>query len=116
MARYSVHCITFAQFNSNPNTSHWTGVLHLIRYLKTTASLGLRYGLVQFIDEQKKIFGLDMNGYADVNWGSCEAAGRRSCTGYLFKFGGGGAVTSTSKLQNHPALSSTNAEHVAALE
>jgi hypothetical protein len=51
-----------------------------------------------------------MNGYADADWGSCEAAGRRSCTGYPFKFRRGGAVTWASKLQNYPALSSTNAE------
>lgn len=109
-----------AQFSTHPCERHWQGIQHLLKYLKGTAGLGLVYHQSRCStvtdDEGEEIdeFNLDLHGYSDSDWGSCTAADRRSCTGYLFKLGDSAALTWASRLQQHPALSSTNAEYVAA--
>lgn len=93
-----------SRFLSNPGKEHWIAVKWMMRYLRGTSNLCLCFGggkshLVGYTDS-------DMAGDVDT---------RRSTSGYIFTFGGG-AVSWQSRLQKCVALSSTEAEYIAATE
>ena len=95
-----------ARFNSNPGLAHWQAAKHALRYLKGTVDHKLTYkpsnSLEPFIT------------YSDSDHGGNPDNGR-STGGYVVKIGTG-AVSWSSKLQSLVALSTTEAEHVAAVE
>ena len=104
--------ITFAitalsQFNSNPGEVHWKALKRLIRYLLGTVNYSLTYGS----NNQNQ---LSMMGYCDADWGSNQDD-RRSVTGYVYILNGG-AVSWQAKKQPTVALSSVEAEYMAATE
>ena len=96
------------RFNHNPGMEHWKAVKHLMRYLKGTVDLKLSYSpspsrtnepFTTFTDA-------DHSGDSDT---------AESTSGYLLCIGTG-AVSWSSKLQSMVALSTTEAEFIAAVE
>jgi hypothetical protein len=84
---------------------HWTAAKRVLKYLKGTRELGIVYGANGARD-------IELYGYCDADWaGDIET--RRSTTGYVFMLGGG-SISWASKLQPTVALSSTEAEYMAA--
>src|SRR4051812_32522015 len=95
-----------ASFSSNPGPAHWKAVKHLLRYLKGT----MDYKLVYSPDNSPHLF----TTYTDADHGGDKDNGR-STGGYLVKFASA-AVCWSSKLQPVVALSTTEAEFIAAVE
>ena len=93
-----------SQFNSCYNKSHWTAAKRVLRYIKETQDLGLKY--------QKT--GKPLHGYVDADWANC-TIDRRSYTGYTFILGGC-PISWESRKQRTVALSSTEAEYMALSE
>jgi hypothetical protein len=96
---------TLSQFASNPNGEHEKALKHLFRYLKGTLELGITYG---------KPGKQGIMGYTDSDWAGDKGT-RKSTSGYLFKLGNG-AVSWSSKRQPTVALSSCEAEYMAATQ
>ena len=88
-----------SQYSTNPNSTHWTVVKRIFRYLAGTSNRGLYYGSQ----------GLG-SGFTDADWGSGDD--RRSIGGYAFMLNGS-AISWNSKKQSTVALSSTEAEYMA---
>ena len=97
--------MSLSQFCSNPGQPHWTGVNHLLHYLAGTVDYQLTYAS----DRQQS---LSLYGFCDSDWASNQDD-RRSVTGYVFMLGGG-AVSWQAKKQTTVALSSVEAEYMAA--
>jgi hypothetical protein len=95
-----------ARFNSNPGLPHWQAAKHVLRYLKGTVN----YKLVYSPSTSSEPFIT----YSDSDHGGNPDNGR-STGGYVVKIGTG-AVSWSSKLQSLVALSTTEAEHIAAVE
>jgi hypothetical protein len=95
-----------ARFNSNPGPIHWKAVKQLFRYLKGTMELKLVYKPTT----SSELF----TSFSDADHGGSKDNGR-STGGYLIKVGSG-AVSWSSKLQPLVALSTTEAEYIAAVE
>ena len=93
------------RFNSNPGIEHWKAVKHLFRYVKSTVDYKLTYAP----SPSKELF----TSYTDSDHGGNVDTGR-STSGYVVKMGTG-AVSWRSKLQSIVALSTTEAEYVAAV-
>jgi len=93
-----------SRFLSNPGKEHWNAVKWILRYLQGTSSLKLCFGT------EKPI----LCGYTDSDMAG-DVDSRRSTSGYLVTFAGG-AVSWQSRLQKCIALSTTEAEFIAATE
>ncbi|XP_071741166.1 secreted RxLR effector protein 161-like [Rutidosis leptorrhynchoides] len=93
-----------SQFMPNPGKEHWEGIKWLLRYLKGISKMGLQFTKGDSI----------LRGYVDADLGGCDDSGR-STTGYVFTVGKT-AVSWMSKLQSCVALSTTEAEYMAAAE
>lgn len=91
-----------SKFNAEPNTAHMTAVKRILRYLKGTANLALKY---QRSESETLV------GFSDADWAG-DQDDRRSTTGNVFLLSGG-AVSWLSKKQNTVALSTAEAEYVA---
>ena len=92
---------TLAQFMSDPAPFHWEAAKRVVRYLKGTQDYSLTFG--------GEI--LDLIGYTDADWGS--QSHRHSISGHVYLFSGG-AISWSSRKQPIIALSSTEAEYIAA--
>jgi hypothetical protein len=90
-----------AQFMQNPGRPHWEAVKRVFRYLKGTKGTCLVIGGSQG----------GLEAYSDADWASQEH--RHSISGYVFTIDGG-AVSWSSKKQPIVALSTTEAEYIAA--
>ena len=88
---------------SSPRKCDWTAVKQVIRYLKETIHLKLKLKVVD---------NLQLVGYVDADWAG-DKSDRKSNSGYLFKLGEG-TISWLSKKQGSVALSSTEAEYIAA--
>ncbi|KAJ0865779.1 putative RNA-directed DNA polymerase [Helianthus annuus] len=93
-----------SRFLSNPGKKHWEAVKWIFRYLRGSSKLGITFGngkpmLIGYTDS-------DLAGNKD---------NMKSTSGYLMTFAGG-AVSWQSRLQKYVALSTTEAEYVAATE
>lgn len=93
-----------SKFTSSATDEHYTSAKRVLRYLQATKDLKLGCNR----DEQ-----LDLVAYSDADWAS--SYDRRSTTGYLI-YVGGNLVSWLSKKQSTFALSSTEAEIIAATE
>jgi hypothetical protein len=91
------------RFMQNPGEVHWNAIRRVIKYLYTTRDLWLTMG------GRDKFY----EGYADADWGSQQD--RHSISGYVFRLGSG-AITWSSKRQPIIALSTTEAEYIAAAD
>ncbi|MAD43665.1 MAG: hypothetical protein CMH98_01550 [Oceanospirillaceae bacterium] len=95
---------TLAKYTLNPGMPHWLALKGVLRYLKGTLDLSLRYGGHDGMDE--------LVVYSDANLGSSEET-RKSTSGFVNMYGGAG-VTWGSTIQTLTALSTLQAEGVAA--
>ena len=102
---YSVGVL--ARFNSNPGWVHWLAVKHLMGYIRGTLDHSLTYSPDPSCSEPFLT-------YSDADHGGCKDSGR-STGGYVVKIGSG-AVSWCSKLQTVVALSTTEAEYIAAVQ
>ena len=121
--RYLEQCtrpdISFAlnrlsRYQSNPGLPHWQELKHLCRYIAGTQSYGVIYG--KDVYPMHKKLKHDLSGPLTCFVDSDHAADkdtRRSCTGYIF-FSRGGPISWRSRLQNSTAISTTEAEFMAA--
>lgn len=101
--------ITFAisylsQFNDCYNEEHFKCAKRVLRYLKSTKSIGLTFKKTED----------DLYGMADADWGACKLD-RKSFSGYCFKYAGT-AVSWMAKKQKSIALSTAEAEYIALTE
>ena len=90
-----------SQFLSKPHVLHWKAVQKLLKYLKGTTNLGIRYSCQ---GENKDI----LTGFSDADYAGCIDS-RCSTTGYVF-FLNGGPITWQSRKQKSVSLSSCEAE------
>ena len=93
-----------SRFLSKPGREHWEAVKWILRYLHGTSSLRLCFGNMKYVFE----------GYTDSDMAG-DVDSRKSTSGYLITFAGG-AVSWQSRLQRCVALSTTEAEFIAATE
>ena len=91
-----------SKFNSTPTEAHLTAVKRILRYLKGTMNLALKY--------QQSENGT-LVGYSDADWAN-DPDDRHSTTGNLFMMSGA-AVSWLSKKQPTVALSTSEAEYIA---
>jgi len=96
-----------SRFMSKPGKEHWTAVKRVFRYLRGTSDHGLCYQGRPGLDRV-----LDIHGFVDADWAG-DLDQRRSTSGYVFNLFGG-AVSWMSKKQSVVALSTTEAEYMAA--
>lgn len=117
--RELVGCLMYLMLGSRPDISFsvnyysryqdkninevWKGLKRLLRYLKGTIDVCLKF--------ERKSNELEMTCYVDSDWGG-DSNDRRSVSGYLIKFFGNTVLWVTRK-QNCVSLSSTEAELIA---
>ena len=92
-----------SRYQANPGMKHWRAMKRILRYLKGTVNYSLCY--------QGK--GLCLVGYSDVDWAG-DLDERKSISGYTFLLNNG-SITWRSKKQTCIALSTMEAEFVAAV-
>ena len=91
-----------SQFCEKPYLEHWNAVKRIFAYLQGTQTHGLRFGAM----------GNQLKGYTDADYaGNLET--RQSTSGFIFTLYGG-PVAWSSRRQSCVALSTTEAEYVAA--
>ncbi|KAG6433493.1 hypothetical protein SASPL_105107 [Salvia splendens] len=92
-----------SRFLNEPTKLHFAAAKRIMRYLQGTKRMGIKY--VKEID-------LKLIGYTDSDWGG-SLDDRKSTSGYLFSLGTN-IVSWSSKKQKTVALSSAEAEYIAA--
>ncbi|GLT28090.1 hypothetical protein SLA2020_030460 [Shorea laevis] len=92
-----------ARFQACPKESHLVAVKRVFRYLKDTPNLGLWY---------PKGSSVDLHSYLDVDYAGCRID--RKSTNGTCQFFGNMLISWFSKKQNSVALSTTEAEYIAA--
>jgi len=95
-----------SRYMSSPGKRHWEAVKWILRYLKGASGVGLTF--------RKSGGGISILGYVDSDYAG-DLDRRRSTTGYIFTLVGS-AVSWKSTLQSIVALSTTEAEYMAAAE
>ncbi|GJU81720.1 retrovirus-related pol polyprotein from transposon TNT 1-94 [Tanacetum coccineum] len=93
-----------SRYMAEPGREHWEAVKRILRYIKGTSDVALCYGES----------GLTVKGYVDSDYAG-DLDGSKSTTGYVFTLSGG-TVRWVSKLQSVVAMSTTEAEYVAAAQ
>ena len=91
-----------SKFCSKPTTAHFTAAKRVLRYLKGTPDLALKY--------HKSLDGA-LTGYSDADWAG-DQDDRHSTSGNLFIMAGA-TISWTSKKQATVALSTAEAEYIA---
>ena len=94
-----------SRYVQKPYDLHWKALTHLIRYVRRTASTGIKY-----VRKEE----LEFYGYSDSS-NANDLDTRKARYGYIFTLSGG-AIGWASRLEDIITLSSTEAEYVAALE
>ncbi|CAH2083339.1 unnamed protein product [Euphydryas editha] len=100
---YSVGYLS--QFNNCHNSEHWYYAKRVLRYLKGSKNVGLKYC---------KDGNVDIQGYVDSDWGS-NSVDRKSYSGFCFMLSGS-VISWGCRKQKTVALSSTEAEYMALTE
>ena len=102
-----------SSYTANPSLQHVGAVKRILRYLKGTKNLAIKYSAEpQNYDKEQKNSNL-LYGFADAAYANTDDY--KSTSGYVFIVSGG-AITWRSKKQTTIALSSTEAEYVALSE
>ena len=94
---------TLSSFFTDPRNVHLIVAKHILRYLKGTVDYGLKYKVNQNIN---------LEGYVDSDWKG-NAIDRKITSGCYFNMGSG-VISWFSKKQSYVALSTAEAEYVAA--
>ncbi|KAI0991729.1 hypothetical protein K3495_g16458, partial [Podosphaera aphanis] len=102
-----------ARFMANPRLSFLNNAKHLLRYLQRTALYGISYSpsVQEFYNNNAKFNAFDI--YTDATWGT--EGDRKPFQGYAVTYNGG-VISWTSQRQKSTALSSMEAEIIAASE
>jgi hypothetical protein len=96
---------TLSQFQVEPRQEHWIAAKHVLRYIRGTINYGLRYTASNDIQ---------LHGFTDSDWaGSVED--RKSTSGMSFSLGSA-MISWSSRKQKSVALSTAEAEYMAACE
>ncbi|KAH9803716.1 hypothetical protein KPL71_001892 [Citrus sinensis] len=93
-----------SRYMANPGGEHWIAVKRILRYIRGTSDVALCYGESEFT----------VRGYVDSDFAR-DLDKRKSTTGYVFTLAGA-TVSWVSKLQTVVALSTTEAEYMAATQ
>ncbi|KAH9781414.1 hypothetical protein KPL71_008457 [Citrus sinensis] len=93
-----------SRYMANPGGEHWITVKKIMRYIRGTSDVALCYGGSEFT----------VRGYVDSDFAG-DLDKRKSTTGYVFTLAGA-AVSCVSTLQTVVALSTTEAEYMAATQ
>jgi hypothetical protein len=96
-----------ASFTSDPGVAHWNAIRHRFHYIQGTMDNAITYALDPSMSQL-------FTTYSDANHGGCKDTGR-STGAYIVKIGTG-VVSWMSKHQSIVALSTTEAEYMAACE
>lgn len=94
-----------SRYMEKPSKIHWNAVKRIIKYLKGTVHYGIKFGTD--LDQHLKA-------YSDADYAG-EIETRRSTTGYLVKWGTS-VLSWNSQRQHSVALSTTDAEYMAACQ
>ena len=95
------------KFNANPGSKHWKAALEVVKYLKGTADYGVVYGR-----QQDGIPYVPLCAYSDASWAD-DPDDRTSRAGIML-WSWGGPIEWRSNRQKSQALSSCEAEYMAA--
>jgi hypothetical protein len=98
-----------SQFSSNPGPKHWDALQHVFRYLKGTLDFKLTFKPSTSPSSSSP----SLHGYVDADYAG-DLDTRRSTSGFAFYLGGC-LVSWSSKRQSVVALSTTEAEYIAAV-
>ena len=98
-----------AKHCSDPGPTHWKAVKRILRYLRGTVKLGLCYRKSELGDFSGRV---SLSGFVDADWGS-NVDDRKSVCGFAFGLGSG-PISWSYKKQKSVALSTAEAEYVAA--
>ena len=105
-----------SRFMQDPGPKHWQALKRLLRYLKRTKDMVLTYSRSQSESINMNLEGWtnpsQLSGWTDSDWGG-DVDGRKSTSGFVYCLAGA-AIAWRSKKQTTVALSSTEAEYVAA--
>ena len=93
---------TLSQQMVEPHHFHWVGAKNLLRYLRGTINHGLRY----------TVGSVTLRGYTDADWAG-SVVDRKSTSGCCFNLGSA-SISWMSKKQKLVALSTAEAEYIAA--
>jgi transposase InsO family protein len=96
------------KFVSDPGPEHFKALKRLLRYLAGTRSFGILYRR----NSAAGASSMQLDAFSDSDWAG-DVDNRRSTTGFLFRINGN-PISFSSKQQNTVALSSCEAETVAA--
>ncbi|KAH9291809.1 hypothetical protein KI387_043002 [Taxus chinensis] len=94
---------SLSQFMVEPKRVHWTTAKHVLHYLCGSVEYGIRYVRGE---------GIKLIGYTDADWAG-STTDKRSTSGCCFSLGSG-VVSWFSRKQKSVALSSSEAEYIAA--
>jgi len=92
-----------ARFMSKPSTAHWLAAKAVVRYIAGTTDYGIIFGKEE-----------GLHGFCDADYGG-DIDTRRSTTGYVFMLNGG-VISWSSRLQATVAVSTAEAEYMAAAQ
>jgi hypothetical protein len=95
-----------SRFSKNPGMKHWLALKRVLRYVKQTLDVAIEYG------NKPLTFDANLIGYVDADH-AADLDFRRSVTGYIFLLAGG-PISWRSARQEMVAISTTEAEYVAA--
>src|SRR5271156_4939337 len=101
-----------AQYTTTPNSQCWAALKRLIRYLKSTRTKGIVYGIQPNPATTDDDNTCHIKGYTDSDWAG-ETSTCKSTSGYLF-LGAGGPIAWGSNKQPIVALFTCEAEYIAA--
>lgn len=94
-----------SRYLEKPTKAHWNAVKRILKYLKGTVKYGIKFE--KNSDNHLKV-------YSDADFAG-ETETRKSTSGYLVKFGSN-VITWNSQRQATVALSTTDAEYIAACQ
>ncbi|CAM8999623.1 unnamed protein product [Rhodiola kirilowii] len=95
-----------SRYMSNPGSKHWEAMKYLLKYLSGTRNLGLIFG--------QHTASLELQCFVDSDYAS-NKDNRKSTTAFFFTWAGN-CISWKAQLQSIVALSSTEAEYIAAVE
>ena len=95
----------FSRFMHKPCEGHWIAAQRVLKYLKVTQTLGIKYS---------RVLDFHLTGYADSDFDGDKENGL-STSGYLMTLGSA-AITWRSKKQTIPPNSTTEAKCIAAAQ